>query len=626
MAWSRAAAQRPASQSAMLRLHSSSDRVPSSPRASALALSSSRIAPRSFDLAETHLESGQRHPWAFVVFERQSEALLELGAPLDQARGDLPRVRFGLTDPRDRDRDQRGVADPLGSVQCRPSVEQRPGDITGEHVGEAAIGEDPSAAHVVAPCLDQRLVAETDHRDGVHLAGHGQFEKDVGPLDTRRDLDAELLERRPRPLTVPGQAVKRRRPQAAPTRQGGIAGRQLGGELTQLGPRSRCSTSGRALRRSLQLGSNRGVGAFHGARQVPGPLLHVGDCPGQRPMHRPALPQRRLLVADRRVQRMRETHLRAVELDHTLVNRRTQRVDDALRVPVRRGDQLHRRPRQRRHLEQHVPGVGRQAGESTTEQLLQARGHPHQTSGRARVRPHELAPQLQREERIARGHGPQADELGPCEVERELVLEQMVQRTQTQRTHRQASQPLGVEAPIQLDRNRQARRLTDSDEQADRRLVQAPQADLQRPGRGRVEPLRVVKGYHHRALFGEDAEDFEHGQPDRVRIRSYLTGFDEQQRHLERTPPRRRQRSGHVIEHRCQQLREPGERQRGLCLHPPAREYAPATPAGGVDPRTPQDRLADARLANQHQRGRAALEVSDEGLDRGKLVVAPNER
>ena len=156
--------------------------------------------------------------------------------------------------------------------------------------------------------------------------------------------------------------------------------------------------------------------------------------------------------------------------------------------------------------------------------------------------------------------------------------------------------------------------------------MEAPQADLQRPGRGRVEPLRVVEGYQHRALFGEDAQDFEHGKPDRVGIRSHLTGFDEQQRHLERTPPRRRQRARHLVEHGRQQLRQPGERQRGLSLHPPAREHAAATLAGGLDPRAPQDRLADARLANQHHRTRATLEISDEGLDRSKLVVSPNER
>ena len=54
--------------------------------------------------------------------------------------------------------------------------------------------------------------------------------------------------------------------------------------------------------------------------------------PGERPVHGLALPQRRALVADRSEKRMREADVRIVELDHRLLRRRLERLQNPARA------------------------------------------------------------------------------------------------------------------------------------------------------------------------------------------------------------------------------------------------------------------------------------------------------
>ena len=70
----------------------------------------------------------------------------------------------------------------------------------------------------------------------------------------------------------------------------------------------------------------------------------------------------------------------------------------------------------------------RQPGEAAAEQLRRRLGHRQGSAGgRARVRAYELAPQLEREEGIARRRLLHAGELGAGQVEPESLLEQAVQ-------------------------------------------------------------------------------------------------------------------------------------------------------------------------------------------------------
>ena len=96
-------------------------------------------------------------------------------------------------------------------------------------------------------------------------------------------------------------------------------------------------------------------------------------------------------------------------------------------------------------------------------------------------------------------------------------------------------------------------------EQPERLVAKPPQSDLERAGRGRVEPLDVVERDEHRAALGQRAQHVQDGEPDRVRIGRRLARLREQQRDLERPPARRRERGPDVVEHVAEQLREPGE-------------------------------------------------------------------
>ena len=111
--------------------------------------------------------------------------------------------------------------------------------------------------------------------------------------------------------------------------QCGIARCQVGRELGELGRRGGRSTSCGLLGGRVEVRGGDGVGAVDGQRHVAGPLLDVGDRPCERSVDRTALPDRRLLVADRREQRVGETETRVVELDHSLPRGGVERLDDA---------------------------------------------------------------------------------------------------------------------------------------------------------------------------------------------------------------------------------------------------------------------------------------------------------
>jgi hypothetical protein len=73
--------------------------------------------------------------------------------------------------------------------------------------------------------------------------------------------------------------------------------------------------------------------------------------------------------------------------------------------------------------------------------------------------------------------------------------------------------------------------------------------------------LNVVESHENRAALGQGAHRIQDGQPDRVRIGRLWSRLDAQQGDLERTPARRQQRSGDVVEDGGEQVREARERQ-----------------------------------------------------------------
>ena len=156
-------------------------------------------------------------------------------------------------------------------------------------------------------------------------------------------------------------------------------------------------------------------------------------------------------------------------------------------------------------------------------------------------------------------------------------------------------------------------------------VTPAPERDLQHAGGGRIEPLAVVDGDDHGPSLGQDPQHVQHGEPDRVRIRRAVAGLGEQQRDLQCPPSQGDERGRRLLEHRGDQLREPGERERSLGLDSTAYQHTAETLAGLLDTSLPEDRLADARLAREHECTRALLDLAQEPLDRAKLLVASDD-
>ena len=199
---------------------------------------------------------------------------------------------------------------------------------------------------------------------------------------------------------------------------------------------------------------------------------------------------------------MREAQARVVELDDAFPHRRLERLEDALPVSVRRRDQLDRRPGERRDLEEDVDRLRRQPGEAAAEQLVQALRHSQRPAGRrSRVRPDELAAELEREERVARRCLLDAGELRPRQLEPEPLLEQMVERAQAERAEREPLSRSSGKARSSSNGAATLRRLPQRRQQTDALVAQTAESDLEHAGRGRVEPLDVVERDEDRALL-----------------------------------------------------------------------------------------------------------------------------
>ena len=171
---------------------------------------------------------------------------------------------------------------------------------------------------------------------------------------------------------------------------------------------------------------------------------------------------------------MGEAETRVVELDHSLPGGGVERLDDGLAMPVRLDDELDRRAGERRCEEDDVARVGREPGEAAPEKLVQALGDGQRPpGGRSGARPDELAPELEREERVACRRLLNPDELGPGQIETDSLPQQVVERPQAQGADREPREPIRSESAIELDRDGGLGSRSQGREQADTLVPQA---------------------------------------------------------------------------------------------------------------------------------------------------------
>ena len=108
-------------------------------------------------------------------------------------------------------------------------------------------------------------------------------------------------------------------------------------------------------------------------------------------------------------------------------------------------------------------------------------------------------------------------------------------------------------------------------------------------------------------------------------VHGLLAGTLVDERELERSPPRSRQRGQHVVDHALEEVAERYVREVTLGLGR-ARDERPQ-PFGTrvLHAREPERRLPDARLSREHERGGPLRCSFDEGADGGELLVAADD-
>ena len=248
-----------------------------------------------------------------------------------------------------------------------------------------------------------------------------------------------------------------------------------------------------------------------------------------------------------------------------------------LAVSMRCRDQLDRRPGERRDLEQDIDRVrpGSRARRPPSSSCRLSGTGKARPGVRPRVRADELAPQLEREERIARRRLLHAGELGTRQLEPEPLLAadgaaqprlsgpSEIRSSRSSGNERSSSNGSPSSGAVRtVAAGRRARRAGAGARSA---------AHRPRPGRATAASSSATSTGPCSARARSTSST---ASPIACGSGAASPGLGEQQRDLERAPARRRERGRHLVEHRREQLREPGERERGLGLDAPADQHA----------------------------------------------------
>ncbi len=173
--------------------------------------------------------------------------------------------------------------------------------------------------------------------------------------------------------------------------------------------------------------------------------------------------------------------------------------------------------------------------------------------------------------------------------------------------------------PGRREVQREPGRRAGGEQQDDRLGLQPVRGEDERAQRGGVEPLRVVGHDQQRPVLGQPGEQREHGDPGEQRVRRRLGQPERAEQRLRLA----RGQGRHPVEHRPQQLVQPGEGQILLGL-----------PAG--DRQRPHRRrlndlgqqrgLTQPRITPQHVHAGGRRRWIDQVSQAGQLTVAADHR
>ena len=193
-----------------------------------------------------------------------------------------------------------------------------------------------------------------------------------------------------------------------------------------------------------------------------------------------------------------------------------------------------------------------------------------------------------------------AEQRLPREGPVEPVVQEAVQRADAERPDRQPPDALLLERLFEL---RRPRAFPEPPREQHEHAVglDPSQREREHGRRGRVEPLDVVDGDHERPALAQELQHVAHRHGERAVVDDAARPVFEQERLLERAPPRRRQRRKDVCQRALEEIGQPQAGKAALGLGGPRREeQVPALPRV-LDAGSPQRRLADPRLALQHE-------------------------
>ena len=163
------------------------------------------------------------------------------------------------------------------------------------------------------------------------------------------------------------------------------------------------------------------------------------------------------------------------------------------------------------------------------------------------------------------------------------------------------------------------------EEEEDALLAEAAQRELEHEGRRAVEPLDVVHRDHERGGLRQRPQRAQERDRHRAVVRRLALRVLEQQGDLERAALRRRQLRERVGEHGLEQV---GERREGE-PRLRSRRRRPQNPVAErrrqLEPRSPEDRLPDARLTLDEEGAREPVDGGEEGPELGELLLAADD-
>ena len=290
-------------------------------------------------------------------------------------------------------------------------------------------------------------------------------------------------------------------------------------------------------------------------------------------------------------------------------------------------EQLERRLGESGREEQRLAGAlgeSRQPGEEELPKVLRDRQRLAGLDVVIRVA--QGASQLESEERPSSGGLVHAQQQRTPEREVETCPAQLVDRRDRHRAERQARE-LRRDRLGYIRGRRHVRGDPHRREQADGSRVEAARGEREHECGGPVQPLQVVDRDDDRAVDRQHAQRAEKGRGHRPLVGWCAAGVRQEQRDLERTPLRRRQRREDLVERVAEKVAQARERE----LH------LGATRAGGEDARYPRPRARSTDSCHSlvfpmpgspsmKSALRASFEALQEAVDDRELVDSADER